>query len=50
MAAGAAGHSAGGGAGQQEIDEARTYSLTKNGLEVGAALAGTKFWKEKALN
>ncbi len=50
VAAGAAGHSAGGGAGQQEISEGKTYSLTKNGLEVGAALAGTKFWKEKGMN
>jgi len=50
VAAGAAGHSAGGGAGQQEIAEAKTYSLTKNGLEVGAALTGTKFWKEKGMN
>jgi len=50
MAAGVAGKSAGGGAGQQEIAEAKTYSLTKNGLEVGVALAGTKFWKEKGMN
>jgi lipid-binding SYLF domain-containing protein len=48
--AGVANKSAGGGAGQQEISEAKTYSLTKNGLEIGAALAGTKFWKEKGMN
>lgn len=50
ISAGIANKSAGGGAGKQEISEANTYSLTKNGLEVGAALAGTKFWKEKGMN
>jgi lipid-binding SYLF domain-containing protein len=50
VSAGVANKSAGGGAGQQEISEAKTYSLTKNGLEIGAALAGTKFWKEKGMN
>jgi lipid-binding SYLF domain-containing protein len=48
--AGIANKSAGGGGGQQEIAEARTYTLTKNGLEIGAALAGTKFWKDKDMN
>lgn len=26
------------------------YTLTKNGLDVGVAAAGTKFWKDKDLN
>ena len=30
--------------------EAQYYTLTKNGLQVGVALEGTKFWKDKALN
>ena len=50
ISGGVAGKSAGGGEGRQEIGEAKTYSLTKNGLEVGAALAGTKFWKDKEMN
>jgi lipid-binding SYLF domain-containing protein len=50
ISAGAAGHTAGGGAGAQEISEAMTYTLTKNGLDVGAGLQGTKFWKDKELN
>jgi uncharacterized membrane protein YgcG len=48
--AGAGGKSAGGGGGAQFISDADYYLLTKNGLEVGGALAGTKFWKDKELN
>ena len=48
--AGAANKSAGGGGGVQEIADARTYTLTKNGLEIGASVAGTKFWKDKDMN
>jgi lipid-binding SYLF domain-containing protein len=50
ISAGVAGHTAGGGAGVKEINDATTYTLTKNGLDVGAGLAGTKFWKDKELN
>ena len=32
------------------MNDALYYTLTKNGLEIGAAVAGTKFWKEKSLN
>ncbi len=49
-AAGVGGKSAGGGVGEQYIADADYYTLTKTGLEVGAALAGTKFWKDKDLN
>jgi len=41
---------AGGGTGENFVNNALIYTLTKNGLEVGAAVAGTKFWKEKSLN
>ena len=32
------------------LPEAHYYTLTKNGLQAGVALAGTKFWKDKELN
>lgn len=41
---------AGGGVGENFVNDALYYTLTKNGLEIGAAVAGTKFWKEKSLN
>ncbi len=50
VSAGVAGKTAGGGSGQQEINDATTYTLTRNGLDVGGALQGTKFWKDKDLN
>jgi lipid-binding SYLF domain-containing protein len=30
--------------------DASYYTLTKNGLQPGVAVAGTKFWKDKELN
>jgi len=50
VSAGVGGHTAGGGSGEQTIADAMTYTLTKNGLDVGGALQGTKFWKDKDLN
>jgi len=40
----------GGGVGENLIADAFYYTLTKNGIEAGGAVAGTKFWKEKDLN
>ncbi len=48
--AGAAGKSVGAQTGQTAITDASTYSLTKNGLQVGVALTGAKVWKDKELN
>ena len=39
-----------GGGGENLIADALYYTLTKNGLEAGGAVAGTKFWKSKDLN
>jgi lipid-binding SYLF domain-containing protein len=47
---GAAGKSVGPGQGEQAIADAQYYTLTKNGLQAGGAVAGTKFWKDKELN
>jgi lipid-binding SYLF domain-containing protein len=47
---GAKGKSAGDAGGENLIADALYYTLTKNGLQAGGALAGTKFWKSKDLN
>ena len=48
--AGAGGKSVGPDAGANVIADARYYTLTKNGLQAGVAVAGTKYWKDKDLN
>jgi lipid-binding SYLF domain-containing protein len=48
--AGAGGTSAGQAAGENVVADASYYTLTKNGLQAGGAVAGTKFWKSKELN
>ena len=48
--AGAGGKSAGQAGGENAIADASYFTLTKNGLQAGGAVAGTKFWKSKDLN
>jgi lipid-binding SYLF domain-containing protein len=48
--AGASGSTAGGGKGSSAMEDASTYTMTKNGLEVGLAGGASKFWKDKDLN
>jgi lipid-binding SYLF domain-containing protein len=48
--AGAAGKSVGSASGENVIADGLYYTLTKNGLQAGGALAGTKYWKDKELN
>jgi lipid-binding SYLF domain-containing protein len=48
--AGAAGKSVGVAGGANVVADASYYTLTKNGLQAGVAVAGTKFWKDKELN
>jgi len=48
--AGAAGKTAGSGTGESTIVDTDYYILTKNGLQAGGAVQGTKFWKDSDLN
>ena len=48
--AGAGGKSVGPGTGENVIADAVYYTLTPNGLQLGGAVAGTKFWKDSDLN
>lgn len=48
--AGAAGKSVGPASGGGAIADSLYYTLTRNGLQVGMAVAGTKFSKDKELN
>ena len=48
--AGAAGKTAGGGMGGNTMDSVDSFTLTKNGVEAGVAIQGSKFWKPAELN
>jgi lipid-binding SYLF domain-containing protein len=50
MQAGAGGKSVGAAGGENAIADASYFTLTKNGLQAGVAVAGTKYWKDKELN
>jgi len=48
--AGAGGKTAGGGMGSNTMDSVDSFTLTKNGVEAGVAIQGSKFWKPDDLN
>jgi lipid-binding SYLF domain-containing protein len=48
--AGAAGKTAGGGMGGNTMNSVDSFTLTKNGVEAGVAIQGSKFWKPDELN
>jgi len=48
--AGAAGKAVGGVVGSNTMDSVDSFTLTKNGVEAGVAIQGSKFWKPDELN
>ena len=48
--AGASGATAGSGKGETMVQDADTYTMTKNGIEAGLTVSGAKYWKDKELN